>query len=307
MKDIGIGNLANRGMLIAACTMLATTLTIGNLSTVSAQGSGTWAIAQAQEAVRQQINNQDRGQERGRYETVRFNRDVQTEVTSNSSVRVSGTGTSGNNRGNNNAGRNREFTYEALVSNRGRNRGGTTRVSEVRYDWREWGGDNRGRDNRGRGNDNDNFDRGGNRPNGRVSYTGPIMNRHSDKALDVTGQSSQDGARIQQWGFADQPNQNWNIIDLGSGEVAIISRQSGMALTVQGGRDMNGATIIQRNWNDSRQQRWRLEDVGNGYYRIASADNGKVLDVSGQGRQDGANIQLWDYADHANQQWRLRR
>ena len=147
----------------------------------------------------------------------------------------------------------------------------------------------------------------GNRPNGRVSYSGPIMNRHSDKALDVTERGMQDGANIQQWSYADQPNQNWDVIDLGNGEAAIISRHSGRALTVQGGRDNNGANIIQRSWNDNPQQRWRLEQVGGDYFRIVSVDNGKCLDVTNQGKQDGANVQLWDYANQANQQWRLRR
>jgi len=148
---------------------------------------------------------------------------------------------------------------------------------------------------------------GGNRPDGRVSYSGPIMNRHSDKSLDVTGQSTQDGANIQQWGYADQANQNWDVVDLGNGEAAIISRHSGLALTVQGGRDNNGANIIQRSWNGTRQQRWRLEQVGGDYYRIVSVDNGKCLDVTAQGKENGANIQLWDYANQANQQWRLKR
>lgn len=65
-----------------------------------------------------------------------------------------------------------------------------------------------------------------NRPNGRVSYSGPITNRHSEKALDVTERGMQDGANIQQWSYADQPNQNWDVIDLGNNEVAIISRHS---------------------------------------------------------------------------------
>jgi hypothetical protein len=157
----------------------------------------------------------------------------------------------------------------------------------------------------GRGNDSS-YDSGA-RPDGRVSYSGPIMNRRSDKALDVTGQSTQDGANIQQWGYADQANQNWDVIDLGASEVAIISRHSGKAITVQGGRDDNGTNIIQRNWNGASQQRWRLEQVGGDYYRIVSVDNGKCLDVTEQGKQDGANVQLWAYANQSNQQWRLRR
>ncbi|MEP7337827.1 MAG: RICIN domain-containing protein [Acidobacteriota bacterium] len=157
------------------------------------------------------------------------------------------------------------------------------------------------------GRDNNSGNGNATRPNGRVSYSGPIMNRHSDKALDVTEKGMQDGANIQQWGYADQPNQNWDVIDLGNNEVAIISKHSGRALTVQGGRDNNGANIIQQGWRDARQQRWRLEQTGGDYYRIVSVDNGKCLDVTAQGKQDGADIQLWDYANQANQQWRLKR
>ena len=170
----------------------------------------------------------------------------------------------------------------------------------------------RGRGEGAYGRDNDRRDNNSgygnvNRPNGRVSYSGPIMNRHSDKALDVTEQGMQDGANIQQWSYADQANQNWDVIDLGNNEVAIISRHSGRALTVQGGRDNNGANIIQRGWNDNPQQRWRLEQTGGDYYRIVSVDNGKCLDVTQQGIENGAGIQLWDYANQSNQQWRLKR
>lgn len=162
-----------------------------------------------------------------------------------------------------------------------------------------------GRGNTGR----DNSGRYGNttRPNGRVSYSGPIMNRRSDKALDVTEQGMQDGANIQQWSYADQPNQNWDVIDLGNNEVAIISRHSGKAITVQGGRDNNGANVIQRGWDNTRQQRWRLEQTGGDYYQIVSVDNGKCLDVTEQGKENGANVQLWNYANQGNQQWRFKR
>jgi hypothetical protein len=397
-SNIEIGNAAQHRILYAVGTVFALLLASGNLSKVSAQGSGAWAIAQAQRAVRQQIINQESQQESrqdgrqdGRREgwggsTVTFNRDTQTESISNSGVRVSGTGTfSINNNarygnGRNNAARSREFSYEATVNNRNRNNS-YSNVSDIRYElrgrWpgsdrdnnerggdrtqsiycasddgrrhtcainvtngnvrmvnqksgtlcvegRTWGFDQtgiwvdrgcradfevsgvRGNDNYSRDNNRDN-NRGSNRPDGRVTYSGPIMNRHSDKALDVTEQGMQDGANIQQWGYADQPNQNWEVIDLGNNEIAILSRHSGKALTVQGGRDNNGANIIQRGWNATPQQRWRMERVNGDYYRIVSVDNGKCLDVTQQGKQDGASIQLWDYANQANQQWRFKR
>jgi hypothetical protein len=324
-------NIVARNMVLSAFALLAVIVAGGSQSTVLAQGSGDRAIGQAQRAVKQRIISQ----EGGRNLTVLFNTDAQTDSQSRMGVRVHGTGSFsrnndspyGNSRGSdqryndsrNNGGGSRDFSYEAIVNNRSR----YGSVSGVRYDLRSaWSGDGRdntgrdnNRDNTGRDNNRDNTGRdnnrggfgNGNRPNGRVSYSGPIMNRHSDKGLDVTERSNQNGANIQQWSYADQPNQNWDVIDLGNGEAAIISRQSGRALTVQGGRDNNGANIIQQTWSGSPQQRWRLEQVGNDYYRIVSVDNGKCLDVTQQGRQDGANIQLWDYANQANQQWRLRR
>ena len=326
MKHIGVRTLVNRNTFLAAFSLLAVILTSGSLNTVLAQGSEYRAIDQAQRAVRQRIMSQEGGRdsrEPGRNLTVLFNSDAQTVFRSSTEVRVRGTGTFSRNndynhsRSNdsryndsrNNGGGSRDFSYEATVNNRN----GYGNVSGVRYDWRGgWSGNGGG--NRDRGyNDGVNYDRdnnrggNGNRPNGRVSYSGPIMNRHSDKALDVTERSNQDGANIQQWSYADQPNQNWDVIDLGNGESAIISQQSGRALTVQGGRDNNGANIIQQSWRGSPQQRWRLEQIGSDYYRIVSVDNGKCLDVTQEGKQDGANIQLWDYANQSNQQWRLRR
>jgi len=313
-------NVARR-LVLSAFALLAFIAVGGSLTTVRAQAYGNRAIDAAQRAVRQRIVSQ----EGGRNVVVVFNTDAQTDSRSRTEVRVSGTGSFSRNtdsryanprdndqqydNSRNNGGRSRDFSYEAIVNN---SRYGS--VSGVRYDLRSnWFGDRR--DNNGRDNTHDNTgrdnNRGGlganNRPDGRVSYSGPIMNRHSNKALDVTERSNQDGANIQQWSFADQPNQNWEVIDLGNSEAAIISRQSGRALTVQGGRDNNGANIIQQSWRGTVQQRWRVEQIGSNYYKIVSVDNGKCLDVTQEGKQDGANIQIWDCSNQANQQWRLRR
>jgi hypothetical protein len=220
-------NIVVRNMVLSAFALLAVTLAGGSLSTVLAQGSGDRAIDQAQRAVRQRIISQ----EGGRNLTVLFNTDAQTDSRSRTEVRVRGTGSFSrtndsrysNSRDNdqryndsrNNGGRSRDFSYEAIVNHRSR----YGSVSGVRYDLRSgWSGD--GRDNNDRDNNvRDNTDRDnnrggfgiGNRPNGRVSYSGPIMNRHSNKALDVTERSNQDGANIQLWDYANQANQQWRL------------------------------------------------------------------------------------------------
>jgi hypothetical protein len=146
---------------------------------------------------------------------------------------------------------------------------------------------------------------GAERPRGTPIHRGAITNRGSGKSLDVVDRSTMDGANIQQWDYTRQPNQTWQIIDLGGGEVAIIAEHSNKALTVQGAREFNGANIVQREWRNIPHQRWRLEQVGGGFVRIVNVGSGKVLDVAGQARENGANIQQWDYANQQNQQWRL--
>ena len=308
--DTTLKNTLVRNTLLAALAFAGITLS-GGLNKVLAQDWDNRVIDEAQRAVRQRIVSQ----EGGRDVTVSFNNDAQTDVRSRNAVRVRGTGTfsrDGNSRNDDSryGRRGREFSYEATVNPYRRDS-----VSGVKYELRserfgsdgpsDGRGDRDGRYDDRRGN-NDDFRRG-RRPDGRTVYTGPIMNRHSKKALDVTDRSNRDGANIQQWSYADQPNQNWEVIDLGNGESAIISVQSGKAITVQGGRDRNGANIIQESWRGTEQQRWRLERVGGDYYRIVSVDNGKCLDVTQAGKEDGANIQLWDYANQNNQQWKLHR
>ncbi len=344
MKYIRDHCFINRATFLAACALLAMMLAVGSPKSVFAQGGGFGQgseyrmIEQVQQAVRERIVRQEGGRDSRQNErnpTVHFNDDAQTISKSNAEVWVRGTGTfsrNGDSRNNdsrynnsrNNDGRLRDFNYEAVVNTRNRNRN----VSAIKYTWSGgWSGNgernndrddnDRDRDDRDNNRDRNNRDRddrdynrgygNGRRPDGRVTYSGPIMNRHSNKCLDVTERSNENGANIQQWSYSDQPNQNWEVIDLGNSEVAIISRQSGKALTVQGGRDDNGANIIQQGWNSSPQQRWRVEKVSGDYYRIVSVDNGKCLDVTERGKEDGASIQLWNYANQANQQWRLRK
>jgi hypothetical protein len=324
MKIIEALYLVNRRMILSSVTLLTLMLMSGSPTQVMAQNPGNTAISQAQASVRQRIISQEGrrdNQAARRSLTVDFNDDAQTTPTSRGEIQIRGTGTFlrnndwRNNDRRDNASRNntyhkddrrsRQFSYEATVNSRTRYRN----VSSIRYDWNGgWSeNENNNLDDNDRRNNNRDGHKGSNRPNGRVTYSGPIMNRNSNKALDVTEHGLQDGDNIQQWSYADQPNQNWDVIDLGKSEVAIISRHSGKAITVQGGRDNDGANIIQRGWNDSPQQRWRLEKVSVDYYRIVSVDNGKCLDVMERGKQDGAPIQLWNYASQSNQQWKLHR
>src|SRR5947209_7442699 len=148
MKNIEVSTLVNRNTFFAAFTLLALILASGSLSSALAQGSGDWAIDQAQRAVREQITSR----EDGRNPAVVFNSDAKTEFIWNRGVRVRGTGAFSRNNDphyNNdrryNNGESRNFSYEAIVNNRNRDRDSDNKVSGIRYDWRGgWSGNDSG-------------------------------------------------------------------------------------------------------------------------------------------------------------------
>jgi hypothetical protein len=143
------------------------------------------------------------------------------------------------------------------------------------------------------------------RPHGTVMISGPLINRNSGKVLDIVGRNPKDGATIQQWGYADQPNQNWNVIDLGNNEVAIVSAFSGRALDIQGEIGSDGSKIHQTEWNGGKTQRWRLEKTGNRWHRIVNVGSNKCLDVSNYSKENGADVWQWECHGRSNQQWQV--
>jgi endo-1,4-beta-xylanase len=138
---------------------------------------------------------------------------------------------------------------------------------------------------------------GGTSPAANTWYR--IINRQSGKALDAGG--SGDGANVQIYAYHGGQNQQWRLVDVGSGYYRIEGRQSGKVLDVANQSTSNGANVqIYSYWGGQNQQ-WRVESVGSGYYRITGRQSGKVLDAAGTG--DGANVQIYSYGGGQNQQW----
>ena len=133
-----------------------------------------------------------------------------------------------------------------------------------------------------------------------------IVNKNSGKALDVNGQSTADGASIVQWSYWGGNNQQWQVIDNGTGYFQIVNRNSGKALDVNGSSTADGATIVQWGYWGGNNQQWQIIDNGGGYRRVVNRNSGKVLDVNGQSTADGAAIVQWGWWGGNNQQWQFQ-
>ncbi|WP_141208680.1 RICIN domain-containing protein [Streptomyces griseorubiginosus] len=126
-----------------------------------------------------------------------------------------------------------------------------------------------------------------------------LVNKGSNKVIDVSGGSLTAGANVIQWTDTGAGNQNWRFVPVGDGSYEIVSRNSGLLMDVSGASTADGASIVQSSDINAANQHWTLTATGNGYYKIKNVNSGKVLDVSSGGTQlvqntdSGADSQLW--------------
>ncbi|MGE0101234.1 MAG: RICIN domain-containing protein [Blastocatellales bacterium] len=179
-------------------------------------------------------------------------------------------------------------------------------VANLNYTWQNFSGKTRPKmPDYDQGYENHNYGSNYN-ANGRVWFSGGILNRNSGKGVDVRERSQADSANIQQWDYQKQPNQTWDIVDLGNGEYSIISHFSNKVLDVYGGGRGDGANVVQYRWHNGENQRWRIQRTASGFYHIINVGSGKCLEVSQRSVQDGANIQQGTCMNGAPQQeWKF--
>lgn len=142
------------------------------------------------------------------------------------------------------------------------------------------------------------------RPPGRVAHVGQILNRNSQRCLDVAGESTQPRAHVMQYACHGGENQRFELISLGRNEYAVVNRHSGLVLDVDNASQENGANVMQYPWGGGANQRWRMEGMS-GNFQLVNVHSGKCLDVQDRSQADGANIQQWKCHAAENQRWRV--
>lgn len=130
----------------------------------------------------------------------------------------------------------------------------------------------------------------------------------TDKALDVSGVSTNDGSNVHIWSFGGGANQKWKALDVGGGWWEFEPTHApGKRLDVSGAANANGANVHQWRSNGGTAQRWKLLVNGDGTFGLEpQCAPGKRLDVSGGGTNNGTNVQIWTGSStNTNQKWRF--
>ncbi|WP_281884628.1 RICIN domain-containing protein [Paenibacillus sp. YYML68] len=128
-----------------------------------------------------------------------------------------------------------------------------------------------------------------------VGQTYRILAKSSDKAVDVAGVSTADGANVHQWEYVGGNNQKWTLRDAGGGYYNIVNVNSDKGLDVANASSADGGNVQQ--WtvigSGGYNQQWQIISAGNGYYRIVNRSSGKVLAIADNSTANGGNVHQW--------------
>lgn len=125
----------------------------------------------------------------------------------------------------------------------------------------------------------------------------------SNKRLDVSGASKNDGGNVQIWQSNGGLAQRWWIRSAGDGWYTLTPCNSALRLDIANGSAASGANVQQWSGNGSKAQKWRFS-MGEKGMQIVSA-LGTVLDVWGASSKNGTNVDAYKYNGTAAQAWRF--
>ncbi|WP_445323380.1 RICIN domain-containing protein [Paenibacillus sp. FSL R7-0128] len=137
------------------------------------------------------------------------------------------------------------------------------------------------------------------------SLTYELINRKSEKALNIRASATANGADAEQWTDTNLPSERWTLIDAGDGYYKLKNTNSGLILGPENGTTTDGTVIEQ--WSDGgwTSQHWQLIDAGGGFFKLKNRATGKLIDVSSGALTDGANVIQWSDNNGLNQQWQI--
>ncbi|WP_308363989.1 MULTISPECIES: RICIN domain-containing protein [unclassified Microbulbifer] len=128
-----------------------------------------------------------------------------------------------------------------------------------------------------------------------------LINRASGYALDVAGNSTEDGANVLQWSEHTGTNQQFLATDLGNGYWSLLAVHSGDSLDVAGSSTSDGANIQQMAYSGASNQQWQLKKSSSGGFAVVARHSGKV--IAAESSSQGANVSQAPLSGDSLQRW----
>jgi len=139
-----------------------------------------------------------------------------------------------------------------------------------------------------------------------------IVNEYSQLVLEVEGEATTEGTRIEQYTDTGKDHQRWRLKPAGPGSEGFYNIEnvhSTMSLEVVNYSTEPGAEIVQRPYGTGPQHRqWKLVTVAGktDVYKILNRNSGLVLDDVGGQKEAPAPVRQYEaWTDDGRQQWQL--
>ncbi len=144
-----------------------------------------------------------------------------------------------------------------------------------------------------------------------------MLNKESDKFVDIYDQIMADGTVIHQWEAHGGATQKWQFTYVGDGYYTIKSASKnsvGYYLSVSGNSTANDVAVVLKSGNITDGMKWRIEKTSSGALKLTpktGARNNRVLSLEvgtlGIANYNGVTIQQRDYVDDTNykDEWEL--
>nr|WP_062342982.1 lectin [Herbidospora sakaeratensis] len=127
-----------------------------------------------------------------------------------------------------------------------------------------------------------------------TTSTSPLRGVASNRCVDVTGASQNNGTAVVLWDCNGQSNQQWT--STAAGELRVYGNK---CLDVNNNGTADGTGVLIWDCNGQNNQKWRFNGDGS----ITAIGANKCLDVSGASTANNARIQIWTCTGATNQRW----
>lgn len=131
-----------------------------------------------------------------------------------------------------------------------------------------------------------------------------LLNKNSNKCLDVFDSVANDGAKLQQWRRNNRDNQLWEFVPVDHDYFLIISKCSKTCIDNAYSSHSNGSPIHLWSKHSENNQQWKLQETDDGYFLIVSKIGGLCIDATFD-ISNGASVHLWSIHHGDNQKWKI--
>lgn len=136
-----------------------------------------------------------------------------------------------------------------------------------------------------------------------LSGTSELKAVSAYKCMDVAGNTTNDGAQVQQYSCHGGANQKFTLEAQANNTFRLKANNSGKCLGVANSATHDGALLEQRSCGANNSQTFQLNSKGTGLYELKHVASGKCVDIQSGGTADGQRAQIYSCHGGNNQKF----